>query len=525
MAQAKDPKRSESAKRGWDTRRKRLAQKEARPARSLPPRRRKRSFEGALTDTLLSKWVIGGLNINADIRAQLHVLRARSQDLFKNNEHVNRFISLLVQNVVGQKGIRLQVRGVDNGVPDKIGNQVIEDEWHRWCRKGNASADGRFSFCDLEQLALKTVAIDGEIFFRKVIVGGEFRVQPILSQWIDETFNEKRRDSRIEMGIEMDSFRRPIAYWITVDPLTQGSLAVGGANRLRVAASEILHLYKPDRPDQIRGVPWTTSIMRLVKILDGYTEAELVAARTAAAKMGFIVTPTGDEFTGDVEDEDGNLVMDAEPGSITQLSTGSEFQSWDPTHPTTAFKDFVKAILRSIASGLNVSYNSLASDLEGVNYSSIRQGVLDDRDSWRLLQNWLIESFHQPVYEAWLESAMRTGKVRFSFSKERLEKFSSAKWSPRGFSWIDPVADVQANLMAVQMGVKSLTEITAEQGRDFEETVEEIAREREILREAGLEDVLSLIAKHDPPAAKPPEQPEEPVSKENTPEEELDNAK
>jgi capsid protein len=109
-------------------------------------------------------------------------------------------------------------------------------------------------------------------------------------------------------------------------------------------------------------------------MLHGYREAELVAARVAASKMGFITSPDGDGYTEDDLEDTHAPVMSAELGSFEQLPTGMDIKLFDPTHPTSAFSDFHKAVLRGIASGLGVSYASLASDLENVNYSSIRQG-------------------------------------------------------------------------------------------------------------------------------------------------------
>ena len=62
--------------------------------------------------------------------------------------------------------------------------------------------------------------------------------------------------------------------------------------------------------------------------------------------------------------------MNVEAGSFVSLPNGVDFKAFDPDHPTSQFESFVKSILRQIASGLNVPYNELANDLEGVSYSS-----------------------------------------------------------------------------------------------------------------------------------------------------------
>ncbi|MCI0539082.1 MAG: phage portal protein [Verrucomicrobiales bacterium] len=75
--------------------------------------------------------------------------------------------------------------------------------------------------------------------------------------------------------------------------------------------------------------------------------------------------------------------MEVSPGQFETRPVGFEFQTFDPQHPTQAFPFFVKTFLRGIASGLGVSYNTLANELEGVNFSSIRAGVSDEREEIR----------------------------------------------------------------------------------------------------------------------------------------------
>lgn len=176
--------------------------------------------------------------------------------------------------------------------------------------------------------------------------------------------------------------------------------------------------------------------------------------------------------------------MEAEPGTFEQLPAGMSFQEFDPSHPTTAFKDFEKAMLRGIASGLNVSYASLSNDLESVNYSSIRQGSLDERDHWRSSQRWLIDHFCRPIYLAWLEEALARQAVPLPVRKR--DKWQSVEFHPRGWQWIDPQKEVAANVEAVKNGFKSLADVMAEQGRDGEDTLNRLAIEKEMAQGLGL---------------------------------------
>lgn len=236
------------------------------------------------------------------------------------------------------------------------------------------------------------------------------------------------------------------------------------------------------------------SSIRRLSMLGGYEEAEVVAARTASAKMGFYISPDGDFFPGDesdgARDADGDLTTTAEAGTFEQLPSGVDFKPFDPQHPTSAFDAFVKAVLRGAASGLNVSYHTLANDLEGVNFSSIRSGVLEERENWRTVQRWLIDHLHAPVFQRWLRAALMRGAVvnedGVALPLSRLQKFSAVRWSPRGWSWVDPLKDQQANEQAVAAGFSTASDVAATAGRDLEEVYEQLAVERRLAEQYGI---------------------------------------
>jgi len=199
--------------------------------------------------------------------------------------------------------------------------------------------------------------------------------------------------------------------------------------------------------------------------------------------MGFYTSEAGDSYVGD-EDVAGNLVSDAEAGTFEQLPAGTSFTTFDPQHPSTAFKDFTKCVLRSVAGGLGVSYNSLSSDLEGVSFSSIRSGVLEERDQWRQNQQWMIDHFLNRVYKEWLSMVLLNGALRFTFAD--YEKLSVIHWQPRGWAWVDPLKDAKANTEAVLAGIKTASEVISETGSDIEDVYAQLQYEQELAKKYGL---------------------------------------
>ncbi len=151
----------------------------------------------------------------------------------------------------------------------------------------------------------------------------------------------------------------------------------------------------------------------------------------------------------------------------------------------------MKTCLRGMAAGLDVDYPTLANDLEGVNYSSIRAGTIETREMWMTLQDWLVDSFLLPLYRDWLTLALPMGAITFPSGSVlpagRIDKFiDAADFQGRRWPWVDPLKDAQAARELIAEGLMSRTRIAASQGLDFADIAAELAAEETIMRAAGL---------------------------------------
>jgi len=308
-----------------------------------------------------------------------------------------------------------------------------------------------------------------------------FKLQFLDTNRLDENLNKNLGNGAvIRMGIEFDTTGRPAAYHLLTNLENEAS---AGARYERIEADNIIHAFMGERPEQIRGATWMASAMSRLNMLGAYEEAELVAARIGASKMGFYTSDARASFIGE-EDDQGYLIDAAEPGQFAQLPAGTNFTTFDPTHPTSAFKDFNKAILRGISSGLGVAYNSLASDLEGVSFSSIRSGTIEERDQWRVKQNWMIQHFMDRVYEQWLSMQLLNGSMGLSMTD--FDKLTEIRWQPKAWTWVDPLKDIKASTEAINAGIKTASEVVAEQGGDIEDVYDQLAYEQQLAKEKGL---------------------------------------
>lgn len=436
------------------------------------------------------------LSRDQKIFASLRALRYRSRQLADNDHTMARFLALCTTNIIGPTGIRMQpkVKLLRGGKFNEELNALISSEWAEWCRKGNCTTDGSMSFHELERLTVRTAAMDGEGLYLKNAFDNPwgFALQMLDVDQLDTTYFVRwNGQSEVRMGIEVDKFRRPLAYWVySGHPQEVGQ---SPALRFRIPAGSVIHPFLPDSARQTRGIPWCTPAMPAMNQLRGYMEAEVVAARVGASVMGFIKrdAPEEDAPTEDLNDSEQETQrtdadeIESTPGGFHSLFAGEDITTFKSEHPTVAFSAFVKECKRDIATALQVSFTSLADDLSEVNFSSIRAGLLLERDMWRVRQRWMIEQFHKPVFRGWLSSAVLAGRIDLSVSDVD-SVCSQIVWHPRGWDWVDPLKDEQSASMAVQNLTTTLTRVCAARGLDLDELIEERKIEVAKLKAAGL---------------------------------------
>lgn len=475
--------------------------------RRKPPapqvRHAKRYYQAGSVDRLSSNWSTEVISIDDVINRNLKTLRARSRDQYQNNDYASRFTSLLRTNIVGPNGVIIQAT-VENdaryqktaGKYDQVVNDAIEAHLKNWSRRESCDVSGRLSWIEIQRLAIQTVGVDGECILvmddsAPNVYGFSVRLVDANALDVDLNVEPTANKNRIRFGIEMDAFDKPVNYYFkTRHKMSNDAFMHSGKAYDIVPAHKVLHLFITEAVGQKRGIPMMAGALFRMNMLSGYEDAAITAARVGAAKMGFFTSPDGDGYTGAGVDDDGAVITDVAPGTFEQLPQGVDFKPYDPDYPHQMYAEFVKTCLRGISSGLNVSYHALSNDLEGVNYSSIRAGVLEDRETWKSLQNWFIEGLVRPVYERWLMSSILRGAIVLpnggTLRQSELERYYAASYQARRWAWVDPQKDTTANVLAVQNGLKSRGEIIREQGRDPEDVWRELAEEQQRLTQLGL---------------------------------------
>lgn len=418
-----------------------------------------------------------------EARADLARQRGRARFLARTNPYVGAFLGQLDRNVIGPVGLQLRSRPLNgDGKIDQGAADMIETAWREFAPRAEVSG---LSMRDVLRLMVQGLVRDGEALLRLVPnyphSPDRFAVQLLDPDLLDPNHNETRPNgNRVSMGVERDAWGRKVAYHIR-----QPGDGAGHTTRLRLPADELLHLYMPDRPGASRGVSWFAACSDLLRMLDGFIEAELVQKRVLASQMGFLTQNSdGASYEGDRIDPDGSRIMEAEPGVLRSLPPGVSLAQFEPKGNAVDSDTFTRMVMRAIAARLGVSPNTLTGDLERVNYNSLRAGAMADRELWTRLQSELIDQVARPVFLAWLDWWLMRPDSPLPLS--RRAKFAAHDWQGRRWQGVDPLKDANANRTHLEGLTRSRSEIIRDDGRDPDAVFQEIAAENARLSELGI---------------------------------------
>jgi lambda family phage portal protein len=470
----------------------------------------KRAFAMAQHNRLTANWSAFPIAPNRELRAQLRAVRNRSRNLGQNDDYIKRYLSLRENNIPGPNGFTFMVSleplsddpSEEQQKHDAAIVKEIERAFEEWSHAENASASGKLSFVDQQRLLQRQMDRDGEALIRRIIgANNPFRytLKFIDVAWLDEFYNgvNPNTGNRIIMSVEVDDDDRPVGYWLTM-PAAEYLYASTRFSRERhrqfVPAGEMVHAFVcKDDESQARGYPETHTAGMTLKVLDEAFFAELVNAHIAACNLPYLIPPKGEEEQlpdpNDLEAQGPEKIkrpveQDVQPGVQQILPPGWDVKTFMPEHPNPNFPEFAKAQLRRAAAGLEMAYASLANDLEGANYSSLKSGRTEEQSTYRSRQTWMREHFNRVVGWEFLRVAIMAGRVNVSlqdFNRVRLD------WRGRGWPSIEPLKEIQATILAINNFLDTPIDDAAERGEDWLDMVEKLKKVRRVLEDAGFE--------------------------------------
>lgn len=435
----------------------------------------------------------------------------RGKDLVRNEPLARSAIATEVNNVVGANG--LQARPT----PDYRALGKTKEWADEWGRTTGALFREHFDSVDIDASRTGNGADLTRLVYKTKLVQGSAVALPVwlpnrgTTTWglAISLVDPDRLSNPLGMpdsetmrkGVEIGEWGEPLAYHIQKTHPADIFLGAAIPEWERVEAftswgrRRVLHVFDRDQIGQHRGMTAFASVMREFKSLHDYKGAELQAAVANALIAAFVESPLDAQGIRELFGDDVNSYLTErsehqvrlKTGSVIPLFPGEKLSSFNPARPSTLFSPFVETVIRSISAGLGLPFELVSKDFSKVNYSSLRASLLEAWRTFATSRAWLVRHWAQPIYELWLEEAVQRGIVEAPGYYERRGAWSRCRWLGAGRGWIDEVREAQAAQLRLATGLSTLEEECAQQGRDWEEVLEQRATEQRRMRELGLD--------------------------------------
>jgi len=469
-------------------------------------------------------WDYASASPQQDIDANLKTLRERSRSLYYTSPVATSAVNRNLVHIIGS-GLRVSPKiawrrlGITKERADEIAADV-KFKFNMWAESKDCDVTGQNNFYELQQIGVLTWLLGGEFFGLPAyidnghpidlcvrLVEGDLCCNPgglSGTAGIDQTCAES--GNRIRNGIEIDAQGRVVAYHFVTgyrDQIANREWVRVPARGSETGNPNVLHVFNAIRPTQYRGVPYLAPVIESIKQLTRYTEAEIMAAVINGLFSVFItsedggmpdfgdesaINPDGGYPEGDDPISDDELALGN--GNMGFLKPGESVQVVDAKRPNTNFDGFTDAMAKQIGAALNVPAELLLMKFTA-SYSASRGALLEAWNFFSLNRDWFAADFCQPVYEMWLAEAVSKGLVDmpgFFADEYTRAAWCGASWTGPAPGQLNPTVEVNAAVAKMAAGLSTgEREALAMNGSDYAENIEQLATERELRVDQGLE--------------------------------------
>lgn len=358
-------------------------------------------YDGASHSRRTQGWRRNNRDANYELSGAAHVLAQTARDMVRNNPYAERAVSAIATDIVGT-GITFEVQR--NGKPDAKLTALAKEHFETT----RCDADGLNNLYGLQLLAARTIVESGSVLtryrprFARDNLPVPFQMQLLEPDHLDQSKNGLTGAGNYVSGIEFDAIGTRTRYWLF--PEHPGAISQRNLQASPIAAADVLHAFRRDRPGQQHGASWFAPVIMSMRDFADYQDGQLLRQKIAGS---WAVFRTG-MFDPDDGDDQADPLDYIEPGMIEDLPDGADVKFASPPG-VDGYADFAKISVRTFATGMNLPYD-IFGDLEGVNFSSGRIGRIQynrQLDSWTW--NMLIPQFCDGVGAWFFRAAQLLG--------------------------------------------------------------------------------------------------------------------
>lgn len=425
----------------------------------------------------------------------LDVVQRRVLHEVRNNPVAGRIVDVIVRTTIG------------TGLVPKITDPALRKLWKRWCKK--AGADGRLTFDALMALAMREVAVKGEVFMRhrtrfmEDVTAGfvpvPYQTQVLGSEYCPLTrpgetlVTDPKADFR--SGLFFDPIGRREAYlFLTKHPRGGDLSALSRDDTTVVPAYQIMHVYQDREVGQLRGEPWLVRSLIRLHELDEYMDAELAKKKSAAKLTTFYKSPESRVGQQMIEGADGELEVVEDDFSFVpdRIDAGAQMilpPGWSVENHRASevggdFEVFTRKVLMEACAAAHAPYELVTGDFSMTQERMVRffyKTTYEQTVAAR--REMLISQAAAPIFFQFVKHAVEAG-IWTPPAGEAWEDHAEPEWSGMPMPYPNIIQEYNAKAIAVKEGLQSLSGAIREFGRDPDEVAREMRED--LAKFAGL---------------------------------------
>jgi lambda family phage portal protein len=463
---------------------------------------------------------------DAALLPERDLIQGRAWDQYRNSGWAVSGVQKLREGVIGS-GLRLSAKPNYRALNQSFewGREtarLLEQGWINWAGDPDFPCDVEMKtdFNGMCAIAFNHYAIDGEAIAVPYWMperGGRYALALRVVD-PDRLCNPDAQPDtpNLRGGVEKNKDGAPVAYHFRNSHPSDLSTAnfndafkwtrvpafVGGTRRRGV-----IHAFMRDKAGATRGRGLFTPILERMQMERRWSKTELQSALIHAVFAAFVKSPFDQQMANSMLDpnasgESLSSYQDArsayhdskdlslDGARIPKLFPGEELQLLRSERPNSGFSAFQETCLRYFAASLGISYEQISMDWSKVNYSSARAALLEVWRHFSICRAEFVRDFVQQVYVLLVEEMIDRGEIDVPQGapgfRQAVAAWTRARWigPPRGY--IDPVKEATAADMRMQSALSTLEDEAAEQGKDWEEIIEQRRYERQMMAENGV---------------------------------------
>lgn len=492
------------------------------------------AHRGARFDRDMMSWAPSLRSADADLLPDMKTLTARANDMARNYPLTSGAAQIHLDNIIGA-GLRLSSKpdyralGLDADWAAEW-SRIVEARFRTFAEDPDCWIDAgrRLTFSAMLGLGYRQYLTSGEIVATGEWLPDRGNGYATAVQMVDPARlsnpNGLMDTGRLRAGVEMDAMGAPVAYHFR--SAMQSDMRFAGTDAFtwkqvrretKWGRAQVIHTFEQERAGQTRGKTGLATVMantfKLGKLQDTSLEAAIVNSMYAAVIETDYNYAQAAEILGNDEAVDAAAKVAGALGEfssgksvqmdgvkVPHMFPGEKLRMTSLNHPGPNFAEFEASFLRQLAAGYNLTYEQLSRDYSKTNYSGARAGLMEAHKFFNGRRHHIGGRFATHIFALWLEEAMDKGDVPLPHGApdfyDAKAAYTRCKWIGPGKGNIDPLKESKADNLEMDMGTLTLEDACAERGRDWEENLEQIARENAVMDRLKIsrEDVRGYMA-------------------------------